>query len=306
MDLDQPWKIAALIGLLLALRCVWAVWRQAPARPYMAELLDSGLIAVALVFLLIRPLVVQSFYIPSGSMEPTLMGPPKSEYNQQFGHQAAISYRPTGGDHILVNKFIYRLSAPERGDIIVFDAPPQALQGRGRSDFVKRLIGLPGDLVQIKKDIGVYIDGKLLQEPDAIPVPHYSWPVDEFGLPAERPYRVPPRCYFVLGDNRDASYDSHAWFLGDEPKPELETSRVLGKAMLIYWPPHRIGLISDHDQLHLGPTSQIATATGSGRSPGVGAQFIAPTGVMDHAPAAARHPRPRVAPSHPLVSRPTI
>jgi len=228
-------------------------------RPFMVELLDSGLIAFALVFLLIRPFVVQSFYIPSGSMEPTLMGPPKGEYiTSLMGQHPMISYRATGGDHILVNKFIYRLNPPERGDIIVFEAPPQALQGRPKSDFVKRLIGLPGDLIEIKQDVGVFANGQLLQEPSSVPAPHYDWPVGTDGLPAGTPYRVPPDCYFVLGDNRNESFDSHAWSLASEPRPELEKRRVLGKALLIYWPPRRVRLVGDHAEVHLGPAREVA------------------------------------------------
>jgi len=259
MDLDQPWKIAALIGLLLMLRILWGFWRQAPMRPFMVELLDSGLIAFALVFLLIRPFVVQSFYIPSGSMEPTLMGPPKGEYSAALmGQHPVISYRATGGDHILVNKFIYRINPPERGDIIVFDAPPQALQGRAKSDFVKRLIGLPGDLIEVRRDVGVYINGELLQEPTSTPIPHYDWPVGPDGIPTGKPYRVPPGRYFVLGDNRDESYDSHAWTINGEPRPELEKGRVVGKALLIYWPFHRVHLVGDHADVHLGRATTVA------------------------------------------------
>ena len=76
MNLDESWKIAALIGLLAFLRIVWGLWRNAPARRFSLELLDSGLIAFILVFLVIRPFVVQAFYIPSESMVPTLAPPP--------------------------------------------------------------------------------------------------------------------------------------------------------------------------------------------------------------------------------------
>jgi signal peptidase I len=238
MNLDQPWKIAAVIGLLAFLRITWGLWRTAPARPFMVELLDSGLIAFVLVFLVIRPFVVQAFFIPSESMVPTLVP----------------------HDRILVNKFVYRLNGPQRGDIIVFDAPPQALYGNGRKDFVKRLIGLPGDEIRIKRRDGVYINGRRLQERDDIPRPDYDWPLDDFGAPAAQPYRVPAGCYFVLGDNRNTSNDSHKWSdpLTGEPRPELEASRALGKAMVIFWPPTRIGLTSDHSKLRLGDGTKVA------------------------------------------------
>jgi signal peptidase I len=243
MNLDQPWKIAALIGLLALLRIMWGLWRRAPARSSILELLDCCLIAFLLVFLLIKPLVLQAFFIPSGSMEPTLLC----------------------RDHILVSKFIYRLNPPQRGDIVVFDAPPQALHGDDKKDFVKRLVGLPGDLVEVKRGDGVYINGNRLVEPSAVVVPDYDWPVDEFGLPTGRPYQVPSGCYFVLGDNRNTSNDSHRWtdLLTGDPRPELPADRVLGKAMAIYWPPTRIGLVGDNRQLHLVPDPAAQTAAAS-------------------------------------------
>ncbi len=267
MNPDQPWQIAALIGLLTLCRLLWGRWRRSPARGFLLELFDSGLIAFALVFLLIRPFVVQSFYIPSASMEPTLMGPEVEGDGSALGRQAwsapfavgpRISLRSMRGDHILVNKFIYRLTPPRRGDIIVFRAPPQALHGGPPSDFIKRLVGLPGDLIEIRRGLGVFVNGARLREPAAIPLPDYDWPVDRVGLPSGRPYQVPPDCYFVLGDNRNHSYDSHAWQLPDgSPQPELAQGLVLGKAMAIFWPPGRARLLGDSAQVYL-PSVRIA------------------------------------------------
>ncbi len=239
LSLDQSWKIAVVIGLLAFLRIVWGLWRQAPGRAFMVELLDSGLIAFVLVFMLIRPLVVQAFWIPTGSMEPTLLP----------------------GDRILVNKFLYRLNPAQRGDIIVFDAPEQALMEAGRKDYVKRLIGLPGDKIMIKREDGVYVNGRRMEEPTEIPRPEYDWPIDELGRPLEEPYEVPAGCYFVLGDNRNESNDSHRWFdkLTGKPRPEVEINRVLGKAMVIFWPPGRIRLASDHHQLSLREDTRVAS-----------------------------------------------
>jgi len=255
MNLDQPWKIAALIGVLALLRIIWGLWRRAPARPFMVELLDSGLIAFVLVFLLIRPFVVQAFYIPSRSMVPALLD----------------------GDRILVNKFLYRLNPPQRGDIIVFDAPRQALQqGDGKKDFVKRLVGLPGDAVEIRRGVGVFINGSRLEEPPGVPLPDYDWPVDSFGLATGKPYVVPRDCYFVLGDNRNDSNDSHRWAeVVDgrvEPRPDLGASRVLGKAMAIFWPLTRVRLVGDSRQVRLegGPkvaSEPLRVAGGGGRLP---------------------------------------
>ena len=101
-----------------------------------AEFLESGIIAIGLVFLLIRPFLIQAFFIPSASMEPTLLG-----------QQGA-------GDHILVNKLGNRLHAPQREDITVFIAPPAAVEGTAEAnsgmpvDYVKRLIGAPGDRIE--------------------------------------------------------------------------------------------------------------------------------------------------------------
>ena len=99
------------------------------------------------------------------------------------------------GEYILVDRLSYRLHSPERGDIIIFH-PPVAPD----EDYVKRVIGLPGDRVQVKSGT-VYVNGEALREP-YVRMPHtYSW----------GPGRVPAGDLFVLGDNRDVSYDSHWW-----------------------------------------------------------------------------------------------
>jgi signal peptidase I len=233
LNFDQPWKIAALIGLLAFLRIIWGLWRKAPSRKFMVELLDSGLIAFILVFVIIRPFVVQAFSIPTGSMEPTIVP----------------------GDRVLVNRFIYRLRPPQRGDIIVFDAPSYALLERGETqkDFIKRLIGLPGDEIMIRHDQGVYVNGRLLREAPGVPPPDYDWPLDEWGRAASKAYRVPKGSYFVLGDNRINSHDSHRWRDNETglPHPELPQGRVLGKAMVRFWPPRRVGLLSDRSRVYV-------------------------------------------------------
>jgi len=248
MNLDQPWKIAAVIGLLAFLRITWGLWRKAPGRSFMLELLDSGLIAFVLVFLLIRPFVVQAFFIPSESMEPTLLKQ----------------------DRILVNKFVYRLNEPERGDIVVFEAPEYASYGNGKKDFVKRLIGLPGDSICVKRQDGVYINGRRLDEPAGIPRPDYDWPVNEFGVPVDDPYIVPEGCYFVLGDNRNTSNDSHKWSdpRTGQPRPELDANLLVGKAMVIFWPPSRLRLASDHAQVRLSEGVEMVRLSLTENPPG--------------------------------------
>ncbi len=172
----------------------------------------EAIIVAAVLALFIRTFVVQAFKIPSGSMKNTILV----------------------GDHILVNKFLYgtripftnikilTIRKPERGDIIVFKYPEKE-----SVDFIKRLIGMPGDVVQVIDKV-VYINGKPLTEPytihkDSEILPRALEPRDNFG-----PVTVPPHEYFMMGDNRDRSRDSRFWGFVDE-------SKILGKAMIIYW-----------------------------------------------------------------------
>ncbi len=164
------------------------------------EMLESLLIALVLA-LLIRAFVLQPFYIPSGSMEPTLRI----------------------RDHIIVNKFGYRFWEPRRGDIMVFKYPLNP-----DKDFVKRLVGMPGERVEIKNG-RLLIDGRQVDEkylPRGIRHP-------DFG-----PVVVPDNSYLMLGDNRNNSDDSRVW--GPLPK-----EYVIGKAMLVYWPLDRVRLLTD-------------------------------------------------------------
>ena len=173
-------------------------------------------IAIAILLaLVIRTLIVQAFTIPSGSMMDTLLV----------------------GDYILVNKFLYGpelpltdhrlpgLRQPHRGDIIVFKYPQDE-----KRDFIKRIIGTPGDIVQVRGD-QVFVNGKALVEP-------YVRKVE--GALAERqttycgyayacePTAVPADSYFVMGDNRNNSQDSRYWGF-------VRKEKIKGKAFLIYW-----------------------------------------------------------------------
>ena len=160
------------------------------------EYAESIAIAVLLA-LVIRTYLVQAFKIPSGSMEDTL----------------AI------GDHLLVNKFIYgtkipfvdkrvlTIRDPRQGDVIVFEYPEDPSK-----DFIKRVVGVPGDVVE-GKEKKVYVNGKLYENPHEVHkekdiIPKEMNPRDTFG-----PVTVPPNSYFVMGDNRDRSYDSRFWGL---------------------------------------------------------------------------------------------
>ncbi|NUP98882.1 MAG: signal peptidase I [Armatimonadetes bacterium] len=183
--------------------------------------MNGTLGALALVFFVIRPLVVQAFYIPSASMEPTLLG----NYERQ--------------DRVLVNKYIYRLRPPKRQEIIVFHAPQSAMQMPGpRQDFIKRLIGVPGDTVEVHGN-RVFINGAPIDEPyldgDRL---------DPMGAGADYgPVTVPPGKYVVMGDNRSNSYDSRLWNIDGVPSPFVDADQVLGKAICVFWPPRGIRLL---------------------------------------------------------------
>ncbi len=164
------------------------------------ETVDAALFAVVLAFFIIT-FVVQAFFIPSGSMEPTLQV----------------------GDRILVAKFYYRLAPIQRGDVIVFRYPLNP-----GKDFVKRVVGLPGDRVELRRGV-VYINGK--PRPDLTPADGDPACIQDYG-----PKTVTPGHLFVLGDNRCNSEDSR--FFGLVP-----ARNVVGRALVIYWPPHRIGLV---------------------------------------------------------------
>ncbi len=286
-NITLPYILAAVAALLV----IWFILgkSQSPTAKSAAEGVESVLIAVVLVFLIIRPFVVQAFYIPSGSMLPTLQ----------------LS------DHILVNKFTYRFSEPKHGDIVVFKSPPlipgEQILNRAEwnkvaatvtapvgnkgavrlslntshpeelakvrqvcimengnydlryvdawaenskvvklsgvedanaakdlvgaqirvveKDFIKRLVGVPGDVLQVVAGKGLIRNGKLLKEPYLAEPPAYDMP----------PTKVPAGMLFMMGDNRNNSNDSHLWGF-------LSRDRVVGKALVRFWPLNRMGI----------------------------------------------------------------
>ena len=176
-----------------------------------------GSIVVAVILaLFIRTFVVQAFKIPTGSMEQNLLI----------------------GDHLLVNKFVFSPTATDaersllpvtsinRGDVIVFKYPEDP-----ERDFIKRVIGLPGDVVEVRHK-RVYIDGRPLDEPYVYYLRPPSAAASPFGVADLReqygPVTVPPSEYFVMGDNRDNSQDSRYWGF-------LPRDLVKGRALIIYW-----------------------------------------------------------------------
>jgi signal peptidase I len=176
--------------------------------------------AVAIV-LLVKAFVVNPYRIPSSSMEPTL-----------HCAQPAIGCEARFSDRVLANRFIYHLRDPRRGEIIVFKTPPEArIKCGAGGTFVKRLIGLPGDTVEVRLRSGngyVYINGKPLNEP-------YIKADRRATAQAFGPVKVKPGNYFMMGDNRSSSCDSRMW--GTVPRDNL-----IGKVFATYWPPNRVSL----------------------------------------------------------------
>jgi len=191
----------------------------APKKSVAREYVEAILIALLLA-LFIRTFAVQAFKIPSGSMETTLLI----------------------GDHILVSKFAYGThipneipflntklfddiilfsSEPERGDIIVFKFPKDETR-----DFIKRVIGVPGDLLEVRRQ-KIFINGKPYEDLHArhtkSPSDSRLVPRDDFG-----PVMVPEGHVFMMGDNRENSQDSRYWGF-------LDIKKVRGKALIIYW-----------------------------------------------------------------------
>ncbi|MDD2694852.1 MAG: signal peptidase I [Anaerolineales bacterium] len=133
------------------------------------------------------------------------------------------------GEYVIVNKLAYKFGAPAIGDVIIFRYPRNPQQ-----EYIKRVIGLPNDRVEIR-DGQVWVNGQLLDEPYIASAPNY-----------QANWVVPEKSLFVLGDNRNNSSDSHAW----GPVP-LEY--VVGKAIVVYWPPQRWGLIDHLDTAIAAP-----------------------------------------------------
>ncbi len=144
-----------------------------------------------------------------------------------------FSMRPTlqDGEYILVSKLAYKLGQPQRGDIVVFIFPVNPAE-----DLIKRVIGLPGDTINVQGGV-LSINGVAMDEPYINAPPAY-----------EGTWQVSPDELFVLGDNRNDSRDSHQWGL-------LPIKNVIGKAVVIYWPPKEWEVIKHVDQLNTAGTA---------------------------------------------------
>lgn len=258
--------IRALLFLtILKPRPAYLIDSQYKAAQFINEACDAVIYAGVFVFLVIRPFVLQTFFIPSGSMVQTL------QIN----------------DYIVANKFIYRVSDPQDGDIIVFKPPTIALApGQGDTDFIKRLIGKPGDLIEIKNRV-LYRNGMAVEEPythytrqldaegikwaDLSPtesalqeMPDFKlveyqgkiWPLtitgsranagpgpEEFHLDdpsleakliSQPAVKVPDGYYLMIGDNRNNSFDGRFWGL-------VPRKSIIGRAEFIWFPLSRMG-----------------------------------------------------------------
>lgn len=158
-------------------------------------------VVLALVIFFVARTSIQTYEVFMTSMEPNF----------------------TEGDRVVVNKAVYWFGEPRRGDVIVFEEP-----NGSDDDFIKRVIGIPDDTVEIR-DRAVYVNGTRLDEPYIITPPTYTMAA----------ITVPEDSYFVLGDNRNYSNDSHnGWF--------VEADKIHGKAWLITWPPDNWEIIPSY------------------------------------------------------------
>ena len=209
-----------------------------PVRTVLREYLDAFIVA-GLVALFLITFVVRTFYIPSGSMEPTLQI----------------------HDVLLVNEFEYRFFPPHREDVVVFEPPVDST-----NDFIKRVIGAPGDTLSVQNGV-VIRNGTALREPYEAQKPNYNMEIRNYGVyvdgqpldPAfanippksawSAPNRIPDGYYFMMGDNRNNSEDSHIWGFaqtsGDFASGPLKgkPAHFTGHAFLIFWPLNRIQIL---------------------------------------------------------------
>jgi signal peptidase I len=183
-----------------------------PKKKHIVREYAESIIVAIILALIIRTFIVQAFKIPSGSMEDTL----------------AI------GDHILVSKFIYgmkipftgarilKIRDPKRGDVMVFEYPEDPSK-----DFIKRVIGTPGDTIEVK-DKKVFVNGALYANPHEVHKEADLFPKEQNPRDNMGPVKVPADSYFMMGDNRDRSYDSRFWGF-------VKSDKIKGLAFIKYW-----------------------------------------------------------------------
>ncbi len=178
---------------------------QEPHVPPVENPWVEGIKTIALAAVLaigIRQFVAEARFIPSDSMVPTLVK----------------------DDRLIIDKLSYRFGQPQRGDIVVFN-PTEALAAQKFKDaFIKRVVGLPGERIEVKEG-KVLVNDQPIAENYTAELPNYNWKYE--GV-------IPANSYIVFGDNRNNSYDSHYW--GLVPKEKL-----VGRAIVRFWPPKRVG-----------------------------------------------------------------
>jgi len=186
-------------------------------------IVTAGILAIA-----IRTFVAEARYIPSSSMENTL------QIN----------------DRLIINKFSYRFHEPKRGDIAVFMAPKRAgevcqrIKTAPKDAYIKRVIGLPGDKVEVNTKHQVLINNQVLTEKYIKEPPDYSFD----------PIIVPPNSYLMLGDNRNNSCDGHLWGF-------LPRENFIGPAVFLFWPLNRLGMLNQQSGEQSAPAKAPNTDT---------------------------------------------
>jgi signal peptidase I len=242
-----PLELLALIAVFAIVRVAISIRpdpvaagpEAAPsARTVAREYLDAFIVA-GLVALFLITFVIRTFFIPSGSMEPTLQI----------------------HDVLLVNEFEYRFGKPHEGDIAVFPPPVETT-----NDFIKRTIGLPGDTLRVHQGV-VYRNGVAMSEPYIAEKPNYELEVRNYGVYVDgtkldptmanipprskwsAPNRIPDGCYLMFGDNRTNSEDSHVWGFAQTGGTFYSGARAgeragfTGHAFLLFWPLNRIRIL---------------------------------------------------------------
>lgn len=205
---DPASKLASTLGFEFEGGSGKAVTR--PSRTRSLVEWSAVIVGAVLVALLVKIFLVQAFYIPSGSMEPTL----------------------DIQDRVLVNKLSYKFHKVNRGDIIVFERPDN--EGPGDiKDLIKRVIALPGESVVIK-DNGVYVDGLKVHEPYLPPGTLTTTESSPLKCSTEDPCVIPEGDVWVMGDNRSNSRDSR-WF------GPISENKIVGRAFVRVWPLNRLG-----------------------------------------------------------------
>ena len=277
-----PWKFAVVFALLLMREFIRVLSPKdkhsegSETSKWLIETIDSAAIAIGLVLFVIQPFILQAFFIPSGSMEDTLLVQ----------------------DRLLVSKLIYRLHDPEFQDVVVFKAPPAALATSNENpgedtDYIKRCMGLPGDEIHVINRV-VYRNGVKVAEPYTkwVNPPATTDASGQFSAPADPPFtydmkivgdavysrqydsdgqpegwtsmnirvaedqqaaisaapwgRIPKGFFLMLGDHRSNSNDGHVW--GFVPR-----ANIVGKAVCVFWPATRLGLV---DRMSVNPRKQ--------------------------------------------------